>query len=54
LRRRQSLGLSSDTDSFRMGRRENRTCFVTSRTEVIEALSPKLLVYFRDTYRRIE
>ena len=51
---RQSVGLTSDADSFRIGRRDNRTCLVTSRSGVIEALSPNLLVYYGDTYRRIE
>jgi hypothetical protein len=51
---RQSLGLSSDADSFQIGRRDNRTCLITSRSGVIEALSPNMLVYYGDTYRRIE
>jgi hypothetical protein len=51
---RQSAGLNSDADSFRIGRRDSRTCLVTSRSGVIEAVSPNMLLYFGDTYRRIE
>lgn len=51
---RQSLGTNSDADSFRIGQRENRTCLVTSRSGVIEAAGPNIIVYYGDTYRRIE
>ena len=48
---RQSLG--SGADSFRIGRRDQRTCLVTPRSGVIEVVDANTLLYFGDTYRRI-
>ena len=48
---RQSLG--SGADSFRIGRRDKRTCLITTRSGTIEALDANTLLYYSDTYRRV-
>jgi hypothetical protein len=45
--------LDSRTDSFRTGRREKRTYLVTPRNGVIELVDANTLVYYDDTYRRV-
>jgi hypothetical protein len=49
---RQALG--NATETFRLGRRGNRTCLVTTSGGVIEALDFNTLVYFGDAYRRMK
>jgi hypothetical protein len=48
---RQSLGNSAD--SYHLGRRGQQTCLVTPRSGIIEARDANTLVYYGDTYRRI-
>jgi hypothetical protein len=49
---RQSLGAGAD--NYRIGRRNQQTCLVTTYSGVIEASAPNTLVYYGDTYRRIK
>ena len=49
---RQSLG--AGTDSYRIARRDQRTCLVTPRSGIIDVVDADAVVYYGDTYRRIK
>jgi hypothetical protein len=49
---RQSIGAGAD--SYRIGERNQRTCLVTPRSGVIEAVDADTLLYYGDVYRRIK
>jgi hypothetical protein len=43
-----------NTDTFQLGRRNNRFCLLPSEGSVVEFVNPDTLLYFGDTYRRTE
>jgi hypothetical protein len=45
--------LDGRTDTFRTGRREKQTYLVTRRNGAIEMMDADTLVYYEDTYRRV-
>ena len=49
---RQTIG--AGTDSYRIARRDQRTCLVTPRSGVIETVDANTIVYYGDTYKRIK
>jgi hypothetical protein len=49
---RQSIGRATDT--YRVGQRGERTCLVTTRSGILEAVGANTLVYYGDTYRRVK
>jgi hypothetical protein len=40
------------TDTFRVGRHDNKLCLTTAESGVVDVLNIDTLVYFRDTYKR--
>lgn len=46
--------IASGTDTFQVGQRGRKVCLVTSRNGVIEVLDRNTLVFYGDTYRRLE
>ncbi|MSU67889.1 MAG: hypothetical protein CK548_06990 [Opitutia bacterium] len=45
-------GISINTDTFRLGRRDKRLCLVTLESGVVDFVNPDTLLYYGDTYRR--
>jgi len=44
--------ISINTDTFRLGRRDQRLCLLTLESGVVDFVNPDTLLYYRDTYRR--
>lgn len=42
----------ANTDTFKLGRHENKLCLLTADSGVVDITNPDTLVYYRDTYRR--
>jgi hypothetical protein len=43
-----------NTDTFQLGRRNNKFCLLTPESGVVDFMNPDTLLYFGDTYRRTE
>lgn len=40
------------TDTFKLGRHDNKFCLLTPESDLVDFANPDTLVYYRDTYRR--
>ena len=45
-------GITRDTDTFKLGRHNQKFCLLTAGSGVVDIVNPDTLLYYRDTYRR--
>jgi hypothetical protein len=47
-------GVTHNTDTFKLGRRDKKFCLLTAESGVVDIVNPDTLLYYRDTYRRTQ